>query len=122
LDYKALSREDAGEIGGWARFAGDGKLWSGEWPLLRDLFQVNLLSERHTSTPVEGLGLLTEWIISQLGRGRLEDVGQGRVLWILTDAEMFYVRPLLNRAGLLLSCRDRVYRDLPSGTANSPPL
>jgi hypothetical protein len=114
LDYSPLAREETEEIGGWADFADEG-LWTGKWPLLRDLFEVNLLSERHTSAPVEGLGYLTEWICGQPGRGRLQDLGKGRVLWILTDAEIFNVRPLLNQAGLLLSCRNRVYRDLPRG-------
>ena len=113
LDYKALSNDDQEEVSGWYVFAREGNLWSGKWPLLRDLFQVNLLSKRHTAEPVDGLGYITEWISAQPGRGLLQDIGQDRLLWILTDAEMFNVRPLLNQAGLLLSCRDRVYRDLP---------
>jgi hypothetical protein len=112
LDRSMLANEDAEEIERWAGFARNGELWSGKWPILRDLYEVNLLSERHTSTPIGGLGYLTEWISVQPGRGRLEDIGQGRLLWVLTDAEIFNVRPLLNRAGMLLSCRDRVYRDL----------
>jgi hypothetical protein len=118
LDYSPLAREESVEIRDWAHFA-DEELWTGKWPLLRDLFEVNLLSQRHTSAPIEGLGYLTEWISAQPGRGRLQDMGKGRLLWILTDAEIFNVRPLLNEAGLLLSCRDRVYRDLPGGSVNS---
>ncbi len=114
LDYKALSDRDGQEISDWADFVSDGRLWSGPWPLLRDLFQVNLLSERHM-TPIEGLGRLTEWVPAQPGRGRLEAIGLGRWVWTLTDAEMIAVRPLLNQAGLLHSCHDRVYRDLPNG-------
>jgi len=112
LHYGELADEEGREIGKWRDFVGSGQLWTGEWPLFRDLFQVNLLSERHTSTPVGGLGYLHEWITAETGRGRLEGVGKGRLLWILTDAEMFRVRPLLNEAGLLFSCRDRNYRDL----------
>jgi hypothetical protein len=82
--------------------------------MFRDLFQVNLLSERHRSALVDGVGLL-HWIAAQSGRGRLDDIGQGRWLWTLTDAQMVAARPLLNAAGLLLSCRPRVYRDLPDG-------
>jgi hypothetical protein len=114
LDHRGLEEE----IGGWADFY-DEKLWSGRSPLLRDLFQVNLLSERHAATPIEGLGYLTEWISAEPRRGRLDDIGRGRLLWTLTDAEMFNVRPILNEAGLLFSCRDRVYRDLPGGIAPS---
>jgi hypothetical protein len=121
LDNSAITRGFSVEIRDWSRFVRSGKLWSEPWPMLRDLYEVNLLSERHTSAPIEGLGYLTEWISSRPGRGRLKDVGRGRWLWILTDAEMFNVRPLLNEAGLLLSCLDRVYRDLPGGSANAPP-
>jgi hypothetical protein len=114
LDYKALSYDDAEEVSGWADFVNDGRLWSGDWPKLRDLFQVNLLSERHMSVAVSGKGHLGDWIDAQPGRGRIESIGQGRWLWTLSDREMVDVRPVLNRAGLLLSCRQRVYRDLPS--------
>ncbi len=114
LDYSRLNDDDAQEIGGWADFVSEGRLWSGEEPMFRDLFQVNLLSERHRSALVDGVGLL-HWIAAQSGRGRLDDIGQGRWLWTLTDAQMVAARPLLNAAGLLLSCRPRVYRDLPDG-------
>jgi len=111
LDYKALEDRDAAEIGGWADFV-RGPLWTGPWPKLRDLYEVNLLSERHTARPVEGLGYLAEWIEARPGRGRLTDIGKGRLLWTLTDAELFNTRPLLNEAGLLVSCYERVYRNL----------
>ncbi len=113
LDYLSLADDDAEEVGEWADMVSDGRVWSGPFPLFRDLFQVNLISERHTSVPIGGLGYLTEWIAAQPGRGRLEDIGGGRRLWTLTDAEMVDVRPALNAAGLLASCRPRVYRDLP---------
>jgi hypothetical protein len=113
LDWGPLSTEDAEEIGEWADFVGDGTLWSADWPRLRDLFEVNLLSKRHTAVPIQGLGYLTDWIAAEPGRGRLQDAGQDRQLWILTDREIVDVRPVLHQAGLLLSCRPRVYRDLP---------
>jgi hypothetical protein len=119
LDWGPLSFKEGEEVSGWRDFEREGSLWTGAWPLLRDLFQVNLLSDRHTSVAIEGLGYLAEWIVARPGRGRLDDLGRGRLLWTLTDAEMFNVRPLLNRAGLLFSCRDRVYRDLPGGPANT---
>jgi hypothetical protein len=114
LDSSLLVEEDAKEICDWGNFKNEG-LWSSKPALLRDLYEVNLLSQMHTSTPVEGLGYLTEWIKAQPGRGRLQDIGRGRFLWILTDSEMFHTRPLLNEAGMLFSCRDRVYRDYPVG-------
>jgi hypothetical protein len=124
LDYSKLSNEDTEEVGRWAYFVSGrrewrdaGGLWSAQWPLLRDLFQINLLSQRHTQKRVPQLGLLVEWITAQPGRGQLENLDDGRVLWTLTDQEMIDVRPRLNEAGILLSCRDRVYRDLPNGDA-----
>jgi hypothetical protein len=114
LDYKPLSTADATEISNWSDYVREGRLWS-ERAWFRDLFQVNLLSERHTRTPVEVLGLLPDWIAAEAGRGRIEPLNAGRWLWTLTDAEMVAVRPQLNEAGLLVSCRPRVYRDLPGG-------
>jgi hypothetical protein len=116
---RLLTNQEANEIGQWSRFRRC-ELWSAPWPLLRDLYQVNLLSARHLQTPAPGLGDLAEWIVARPGRGRLEQMGEGRALWILTDAEMFNVRPLLHQAGLLVSCVDRVYRDLsPALTAKT---
>ncbi len=112
LGYSPLAQEQRHEVANWADAVSDGTIWSGPHPLIRDLFQVNLLSERHMATPVDGL-CLRDWIVAALGRGRSDDLGQGRWLWTLTDAEMVYVRPRLNDAGLLLSCLPRVYRDLP---------
>ena len=103
---------DAVEIDAWARFAAE-PIWTGPWPKLRDLYQINLLSERHTAEPVAGLGRLHEWIAAEPGRGALKALGGGQLLWSLTDAEIVSVRPILNDAGLLLSCKSRVYRDLP---------
>jgi hypothetical protein len=117
LDYSPFLDEEGEEISGWADFVGEGRLWTGKWPIFRDLFEVNLISERHTQTPIEGLGYLIDWIGAKPRRGRLEAVGEGRWLWILTDAEMVEVRPVLNDAGVLFSCAERVYRDLPEGEA-----
>ena len=122
LDHGPLNRAESDEINYWGRLVDEGRLWTGKRPLLRDLFQMNLLSARHTSTPIEGLGYLHEWITAQPGRGRLEDCGQGRLLWTLEDAEMVEVRPALNAAGLLFSCRDRIYRDLPGAAAEAQRL
>jgi hypothetical protein len=80
--------------------------------MLRDLFEVNLVSERHTSVRIDGLGYLADWIGALPGRGNLEEIGRGRGLWTLTSAEISNIRPLLNEAGLLFSCPERVYRDL----------
>jgi hypothetical protein len=112
LDMSRLSDLEAQEISGWSKFVREG-LWSGPLPCLRDLFEVNLISDRHTVAPVDGLGYLHEWIEAAPGRGRLKSLGRGRRLWALTDEELVNVRPILNDAGLLLSCNERLYRDLP---------
>jgi hypothetical protein len=112
LDHSRFEYEESQEGVAWKAFKKSEKFWAKGPPTFRDLYQINLISERHTREPIGELGYLTEWIAAKPRRGQLEDIGQGRLLWSLTDAEMFDVRPLLNEAGLLLSCRDRVYRDL----------
>jgi hypothetical protein len=112
LDFSNLANEEAEEIHGWAEFAREGELWSGRGPLLRDVFAINLLSQLHIATPIKGLGTISDWIEASTSRGRLEDVGHGRLLWTLTDAELASVRPALNQAGVLFACRDRVYRSM----------
>jgi hypothetical protein len=117
LDMNPLSNAEAQEMSDWTDFIGAGRLWTEAWPIFRDLYQANLISERHTGTPIEGLGYLLDWINAQPGRGSLENLGEGRWLWNLTDREMVEVRPQLNAAGVLYSCTERVYRDLPEGAA-----
>jgi len=117
LDMNPLAYAEGFEMRDWGTFVYEGRLWTEPWPIFRDLYQVNLISERHTRTPIQDLGYLLEWIGAQPGRGRLDDIGEGRRLWILTDQEVVDVRPQLNAAGVLLSCPERVYRDLPEGAA-----
>jgi hypothetical protein len=55
---------------------------------------------------------------------RLQHVGERSGIngpKLITDAEMFNVRPVLNEAGLLVSCRDRVYRDIPETAIHRQP-
>lgn len=111
LDYSPLERADAEEVGNWRDFVAEGRLWTYDHLQLRDLFALNLLSDRLLST-AGPLGDLGDWIASEPGRGRLEPIDGGRVLWALSDAEIHSVRPALNQAGLLRSCRPRYYRDL----------
>jgi len=112
LDWSRTTMAKTDEVSDWHEFVADGRLWIEKRPLLRDIFEVNLISERHTSVRIDGLGYLTDWIRAHPGRGELEDIGRGRMLWTLTSAEMFNIRPLLNDAGLLFSCQERIYRDL----------
>ena len=51
LDYKRTSNREAEEIGQWRDYTRAGQIWTDEWPRMRDLYEVNLISERHTSSP-----------------------------------------------------------------------
>lgn len=113
LDPGRLARADEMESNLWRKVVVEGQLWTGVWPRLRDIFAVNLLSDRHLSGFIEPIGYLDEWITAEPGRGRLTDVGGGRVVWSLTDAEIHAVRPALWDIAVTRSCMPRVYRDLP---------
>jgi hypothetical protein len=118
LDWSLPNSDEADEIAGWFKYFTSRKFRTEPGPpLLRDLFEVNLLSERHWSASIGGFAHLTSWIAAQPGRGRLQDIGGGRVIWSLTDDEMLSVRPMLDRAGLLKSCGPRVYRGLTQDAA-----
>ena len=108
-----LARADEMESKLWREFVGEGELWTGVWPQLRDVFAVNLLSYRHMSDALDGIGYLNEWITAESGRGQLKYAADGRVLWTLADAEIHAVRPALWDAHLTRTCIPRVYRDLP---------
>ena len=108
-----LARADKMEAELWRKFVGEGELWTGPWPQLRDIFAVNLLSTRHMTDYIEPIGYLDEWITAEPGRGRLREAAEGKVLWTLTDAEIHAVRPVLWDSVSMRSCMPRVYRDLP---------
>ncbi len=116
-----LARADKMEAELWRKFVGEGELWTGVWPQLRDVFAVNLLSEQHLWADFEPIGRLDDWIAAEPGRGRLTAVGGGRVLWSLTDAEIHAVRPELWNLALMRSCMPRVYRDLPDARQRPDP-
>jgi hypothetical protein len=113
LGSDRLARADALESTLWRKFVGEGELWTGPWPQLRDIFAVNLLSTRHMTDYIEPIGYLHEWITAEPGRGRLKYAAEGRVLWTLTDAEIHAVRPAMWDSVSMRSCMPRVYRDLP---------
>jgi hypothetical protein len=112
LDYQDTVRRETEEIGRWASYVAEGRLWTDPWPRLRDLFEVNLISEKHVARPAGDLGYLVDWIGAAPNRGSLREIGEGRWLWLLTSAELVGARPLLFEAGVLVSHPERVYRDL----------
>jgi hypothetical protein len=107
LDFQPAG-EEGFEIRNWANYKT--KYWLNDQPLLRDIYEINLLSKRHATVSIDGLGVLTDWIASGSGRGLLEYIGRERFLWHLTELEMLNIRPFLNRTGVLFSCIGRVYR------------
>jgi hypothetical protein len=111
LDWSSVNRRERAEIAGWADFVYNGPYWTAR-PLLRDVFEMNLISCRQTEVSVGDIGRLNEWIEARAGRGHLEDLGEGRLLWTLDEAEIVRVRPELDRNGWLASCYPRVYRGL----------
>jgi hypothetical protein len=112
LDHTDYVLRYSKEVDSWRRHVKSQQIWTDPCLRLRDLFEVNLLSARHTSARIDGLGYLLDWISASPARGELEPLSAGRVLWTLTDQQMVEVRPILDRVGLLRSCLDRVYRDL----------
>ncbi len=108
-----LARADKLESDLWRKFVGEGEVWTGVWPQLRDIFAVNLLSWRHLGADFEAIGHLDQWVGAESDRGQLSKLGGGRFLWSLTDAEILSVRPTLWDLALMRSCMPRVYRDLP---------
>jgi hypothetical protein len=113
LDPGRLGRADKMEADLWRRFVGEGEIWTGVWPQLRDIFAVNLLSWRHLGADFDAIGHLDHWIAAEPDRGQLSKLGGGRFLWSLTDAEIHAVRPELWNLALTRTCMPRVYRDLP---------
>lgn len=112
LGFDDPVKDDAEELWQWGMYA-RAELWERSPPVFRDLFEINLVPEAYRTAQVAGLGRLPDWIDAGPARGRLKDAGKGRLLWILSDAEIATARPVLNAAGLLFSCPPRVYRDLP---------
>ena len=103
----------ADEIGDW--FWGcDDLIWSAGDPVLRDLFAVNLLSPAHLASRMGDGATLGDWIKGATDRGHLDEFGNDRWLWRLTDIELFNARTAMREAGLLFSKLGRVYRDLPA--------
>ena len=67
LDDSPLAESETDENGSWWRYVLR-RMWQGELRL-RDLFQLNLLSARHLAEPIEGLGLLADWVNARARAG-----------------------------------------------------
>ena len=103
---------DNREIREWSLLKAD---WSENRPdhlSMRDVYNVNLLSElifQQQATP--GVSL-KDWILRDSGRGQLFEAGPNRFIWQLTDREIENVRPALQEAGISKSRIPHTYRDV----------
>lgn len=111
FDDGEVSDNEAAELQRWSEIA-RAEYWKKPMPFMRDLYEVNLLSDKHANYEIDGMGRLSEWISASEGRGQLEVVPGNRILWKLNEAEIVNIRPDLRDAGVLYQCPDRVYRDL----------
>lgn len=101
-------RQELEELAAWGRLTRE-EYWTLSRPPLRDVYEVNLLSERHLSNLV-GAVSLGAWIAGAEGRGNLERLDQRRWVWTLNSDEIQYVRIELQLSGILFSRHERVYR------------
>jgi len=69
---------------------------------LRDVYPLNVLSEKHLSALVGGIQL-ADWIRGADGRGTLRELADGAWLWRLPMTQVDAVRQNLERAGLLIA-------------------
>ncbi len=107
VDRKPLPR-DQNEISAWPRRLRGG-YWNEPNPRMRDVYEVNLISERHLGRQF-GTSTLGEWMRSSAAHGELEDIGNGRHIWSLNTRQMQHVRPQLILADAIYARHERVYR------------
>ncbi len=99
---------DQDEIHNWGKYK-RGDYWREASPRLRDVYEVNLISDRHLARNVNGLKL-GDWIIKDKARGNLAPFENGTYLWTLTTEQMQSIRPDLMSADAILARHERVYR------------
>ncbi len=86
-----------------------GGYWEESHPRLRDIYEVNLLSDKHLGRQIGTTGL-GAWIRSNENHGTLVAIDEGRFLWTLTTRQMQLVRPQLISTDAIYARHDRVYR------------
>lgn len=102
------SRIELDEVASWGDLTRE-EYWELSNPPLRDVYEVNLLSDRHLAHCV-GNTSLAEWIQGDVARGSLVELDERRWLWNLSATQIQIVRPELRLAGVLFSRHERVYR------------
>lgn len=99
-DYTAASIAQADRVGSWFRERlGINRHLQG---LLRDVYPLNVLSEKHLSQRVES-ATLREWVNRSSERGTLQELPGGATLWTVEPAHEAAVRQTLIQAGLLIA-------------------
>ena len=96
-------------IGEWIKLARAGNHAPGGAWLMRDLYEINLLSARHLEHPICGMNL-RDWIEHRDDAGRLEGIDQDRCLWHIHSAQMGVIRAELIKAGVIVARYPHVYR------------
>lgn len=95
------------DLAAWGELAVRGNYWSRDKLLLRDVYEINLLCERHLALQLGG-GTLGEWIANN--PGRLDEIAHGRYIWSIDERDLKGVRMELSMAGALLSRHKPKYR------------
>lgn len=106
-------RQELDELARWGELM-RGEYWNMAHPPLRDVYEVNLLSERHLEHKVGARSLL-EWIQDDAERGSvvgIEGIDGCRFIWSLSTDQIVRVRPELMLARLLFSRHERLYRKM----------
>jgi len=102
LDYSKEEVKEGDIIAAWSHeLMGRNRHLQG---MLRDVYPINLISEKHVDRQVDHLSLL-DWISKDNTRGTIESVGSNCWLWTIPDESVTRVRHRLDAAGLLI-CPD----------------
>lgn len=100
-------QEELEDIETWSRMKGT--YWESSPLKLRDLYEINLVSDRHLNNPIAAVSL-HDWIKSDSGRGSLRLIGNGRWIWTVKTGQLHFVRRALTLAGMIVSRHTPVYR------------
>jgi hypothetical protein len=70
--------------------------------MLRDVFEFNVLSNKHLQSKINGKPLLN-WILSDRLHGQLDDIGDGLWTWVVPAVGLSLIQMELQDAGLLIT-------------------
>lgn len=109
VTFGVEDRTELEDIASWGEIAVlRDDYWRGDDLRLRDVYEINLLCDRHLSLRLGGKITLGEWIVAN--NGSLEKLSNGRYLWTIEEHELKRVRMELSMAGALLAKHTPRYR------------